>query len=43
LPAPFAARSPVEVDGEAGLAVVAVLEAAVKSVAEGGPVEVARF
>ncbi|MEX1125832.1 MAG: Gfo/Idh/MocA family oxidoreductase [Acidimicrobiia bacterium] len=34
---------PVEVDGEAGLAVIAVLEAAVQSVAEGRPVEVARF
>lgn len=34
---------PVEVDGEAGLAVIAVLEAAVRSVADGRPVEVARF
>jgi predicted dehydrogenase len=33
---------PVEVDGEAGLAVIAVLEAAVLSVAERRPVEVAR-
>ena len=33
----------VEVDGEAGLAVIAVLEAAVRSVEERGPVEVARF
>jgi len=33
---------PVEVDGEAGLAVIAVMEAAVQSVAAGQPVEVAR-
>jgi predicted dehydrogenase len=33
---------PVEVDGEAGLAVIAVLEAAVQSTATGGPVEVAK-
>jgi predicted dehydrogenase len=33
----------VEVDGEAGLAVIAVLEAAVRSVETGGPVEVVRF
>ncbi len=34
---------PVEVDGEAGLAVVAVLEAAVQSAADGRPIEVARL
>jgi predicted dehydrogenase len=34
---------PVEVDGEAGLAVVAVLEAAVQSAADRVPVEVTRF
>ena len=34
---------PVEVDGKAGLAVIAVLEAAVRSVADRGPVEVAGF
>jgi predicted dehydrogenase len=33
---------PVEVDGEAGLAVVAVMEAAVQSVEEGRAVEVAQ-
>jgi predicted dehydrogenase len=34
---------PVEVDGEAGLAVVAVLEAAVQSAADRAPVEVSKY